>query len=383
MVTVRDADTWRWRWTATGTREVWEPAGSRNRDCTAQRPCSRGEIPCRTVNRNSSAEGWAGGGVEGILLGAKLGLAFINICMNDLAETINSTLMQSPVRWGGSQGQILSSAAAAQRDHKVGWTRCDASTPPADEGGGAAPVPTPRLPPTPHECIACRSPGESGAGELQNAIVALISRKSISTGKSGLSKENSRDESQEALREVLLLHLPFMHCSRVVGKRGWKSRVAWPGWSGSSALLEPCSDWWRPGSEAVAYNLMERMAETPSRMTGKESKSWGLSSPGDGIVGALQTPTLVQKSCDEQARSPSYMQFLCCHPCLPGWCWSTGAQSDFSLPWRNIVCRTPNPGCLQLMVSGTCLHGLTAHGVLRDKSCLSSRINTPLLPGRV
>lgn len=58
--------------------------------------------------------------MEGTLLGAKLGLAFINICMNDLAETINSTLMQSLARRGGSQGQILSSAAAAQRDHKAG-----------------------------------------------------------------------------------------------------------------------------------------------------------------------------------------------------------------------------------------------------------------------
>lgn len=58
--------------------------------------------------------------MEGTLLGAKLGLAFINICMNDLAETINSTLMQSPARQGGSQGQILSSAAAARRDHKAG-----------------------------------------------------------------------------------------------------------------------------------------------------------------------------------------------------------------------------------------------------------------------
>lgn len=58
--------------------------------------------------------------MEGTLLGAKLGLAFINICRNDLAETINSTLMQSPARQGESQGQILSSAAAAQRDHKAG-----------------------------------------------------------------------------------------------------------------------------------------------------------------------------------------------------------------------------------------------------------------------
>lgn len=110
---------------------MWEPAGSRNGDCEAQRLCSRGVIPCRTVNRNSSAEGWAGGGVEGTLLGAKLGLVFINICMNDLAETINSTLMQSLARQGGSQGQILSSAAAAQGDHKAGWTSCDISILPA------------------------------------------------------------------------------------------------------------------------------------------------------------------------------------------------------------------------------------------------------------
>jgi len=75
------------------------------------RTSSRGEIPCRTVNRNSSAGGWTGGGVEGTLLGAKLGLTFINICMNDLAETINSTLMRSPARQAGSKGQILSSAA--------------------------------------------------------------------------------------------------------------------------------------------------------------------------------------------------------------------------------------------------------------------------------
>lgn len=58
--------------------------------------------------------------MEGTLLGTKLGLAFINICRNDLAETINSTLMQSPARRGGSQGQILSPAAAAQRDHEAG-----------------------------------------------------------------------------------------------------------------------------------------------------------------------------------------------------------------------------------------------------------------------
>lgn len=77
--------------------------------------------------------------MEGTLLGAKLGLAFINICMNDLAETINSTLMQSPVRRGGSQGQILSSAAAAHRDHKAGGTSCDTGVSPAEESGGAAP----------------------------------------------------------------------------------------------------------------------------------------------------------------------------------------------------------------------------------------------------
>lgn len=57
--------------------------------------------------------------MEGTLLGAKLGLAFINICMNDLAETINSTLMQSLVKREGSQGQILSSAATAERDHNA------------------------------------------------------------------------------------------------------------------------------------------------------------------------------------------------------------------------------------------------------------------------
>lgn len=102
----------------------------------ARRPSSRGEIPCRTVNKNSSAEGWAGGGVEGALLGAKLGLAFINICMNDLAETISSTLMRSPARQAGSEGQILSSAAAAPGAPDAGWPSCDASIPRADSSSG-------------------------------------------------------------------------------------------------------------------------------------------------------------------------------------------------------------------------------------------------------
>lgn len=58
--------------------------------------------------------------MEGTLLGAKLGLTFINICMNDLAETINSTLMWSLVKQAVSEGQILSSATAAHRAHKAG-----------------------------------------------------------------------------------------------------------------------------------------------------------------------------------------------------------------------------------------------------------------------
>lgn len=58
-------------------------------------------------------------------------------------------------------------------------------------------------------------------GELENVVVALISRNSISTDRSGLSKENNRDESQEALREreVQLPRLPFVCRSRVPGKR--------------------------------------------------------------------------------------------------------------------------------------------------------------------
>lgn len=72
-------------------------------------------------------------------------------------------------------------------------------------------------------------------GELQNVVVALISRKSISARRSRLSKENNGDESQEAIREreVLLLCLPFVRRSRVPGKRGRESQVARPGWSGS------------------------------------------------------------------------------------------------------------------------------------------------------
>lgn len=101
-------------------------------------------------------------------------------------------------------------------------------------------MPTPELPPMPRESIvdgAPRSVPRVGAaqGELQNAVVALISRKSISARRSRLSKENNGDESQEAIREreVLLLRLPFVRRSRVPGKRGRKSQVARPGWSSS------------------------------------------------------------------------------------------------------------------------------------------------------
>lgn len=48
-----------------------------------------------------------------------------------------------------------------------------------------------------------------------------------------------------------------------------------------------------PGSKAVAYSLMERVAETPPGMKGADGKSEGMSSPGDGMVGVLQTPTLI------------------------------------------------------------------------------------------
>lgn len=74
--------------------------------------------------------------MEGALLGAKLGLAFINICMNDLAETISSTLMWSPARQAGSEGQILSSAAAARGAPDTGWPSCDTSIPRADSSSG-------------------------------------------------------------------------------------------------------------------------------------------------------------------------------------------------------------------------------------------------------
>lgn len=101
-----------------------------------------------------------------------------------------------------------------------------------------------------HERIACWSPRvwygavKAARGQLQNVVVALISRKSISAERNRLSKENNRDESQEALREreVLLLRLPLMYRSRVPEKRGQKSPVTRPGWSGGSALLELCFD---------------------------------------------------------------------------------------------------------------------------------------------
>lgn len=101
-------------------------------------------------------------------------------------------------------------------------------------------MPTPRLPPMQVRASPDGAPRSVprvrvAQGELQNVVVALISRKSISAGRTRLSKENNGDESQEAIREreVLLLCLPFVRRSRVPGKRGRKSQVAQPGWSSS------------------------------------------------------------------------------------------------------------------------------------------------------
>lgn len=130
-------------------------------------------------------------------------------------------------------------------------------------------MPAPWLPPVPYECIKF----STTQGELQNVVVALISRKSISAGRSGLSKGNNRDECQEALREreVLWLRLPLVQRSQVPGKRGWKSQVAQPGWSSRCWSCTVADS--NPGSKAVVYDLMERMAETPSRMKRKVGKS--------------------------------------------------------------------------------------------------------------
>lgn len=99
---------------------MWEPAGSRNGDHGDPKNIQQRGNSLQDCKQKLQRRGWTGGGVEGTLLGAKLGLTFINICMNDLAETINSTLMRSPARQAGSKGQILSSAAAAHRAHKAG-----------------------------------------------------------------------------------------------------------------------------------------------------------------------------------------------------------------------------------------------------------------------
>lgn len=126
-------------------------------------------------------------------------------------------------------------------------------------------------------------------GELRNAVVALISRKSISAGRSRLSKENNGDESQEAIREreVLLLCLPLVRRSRVPGKRGRKSQVSRPGRSSSSMLLGCVLTDSNPGSKAGVYSLVEIMADTPPQMKGKVCKSC---SPGNGIVGLFINP---------------------------------------------------------------------------------------------
>lgn len=155
-------------------------------------------------------------------------------------------------------------------------------------------------------------------GELQNALVALISRKSISARRSRLSKENNGDESQEAIREreVLLLCLPFVRRSRVPGKRGRQSQVTRPGWSSSSALLGCVLTDGNPGSKAVVNSLVEIMAHSPSQMKGKVCKSC---SPGDGIVGALhKAPNWYGNAVMSTPALQAICSFLCCHPCLPG-----------------------------------------------------------------